>query len=148
MTRIVGTPRNRSVYAAAMIRIGVKTGPGKLRATAITSASIKTSTSATQKIAMLRTNFCKITGNDDLNSEASKNDCLISGHPGERTTMIARSVKKISVLPTATQTLRAVASPPPRTLGHRPPPDGIGGTPPEVNGMSGLGLGCPIGATS
>ena len=93
------------------------------------SAKIKTNTSATQKMKMLRTNLRKINGNDALNSAPLKNDSLISGHPGERTTTKASSPKKIRVLATAIHTLRALASPPPRTLGHRLPlPGGIPGS--------------------
>jgi len=50
----------------------------------------------------------------------------------------------MTVLATPIQTLRAVASPPPRIFGRRPPADGIGGTPPDVSGTSGIGPGCPI----
>src|SRR5207253_3821188 len=113
------------------------TGPGMIQATASSNAKIKTSTSATQKMKTFRTNFCRITGKDALNSDASKNDCLISGQPGERTTTRARRPKKMTVLATPIQTLRAVASPPPRIFGRRPPADGIGGTPPDVSGTSG-----------
>jgi hypothetical protein len=74
-----------------------------------------------QKMKMLRTNFCKIKGNDERNSAALKNDSLIAGHPGDRTTMIARNPKKMTVLATATQTFRALESPPPRIFGQRSP---------------------------
>jgi hypothetical protein len=52
--------------------------------------------------------------------------------------------KKMTVLPTAIQTFRALESPPPRIFGRRPPLDGIGGTPPDVRGTSEVGPACPI----
>jgi hypothetical protein len=81
-----------------------------------------------QKMKMLRTNFCKITGKDARNSAPLKNDSLISGHPGDRTTMSAMNPKKMTVLATAIQTLRALESPPPRIRGRRSPDPGTRGS--------------------
>ena len=49
ITRIVGIPRNRSVYAIASARIGKKTGPGSDRRTARKSAAGRISASDVQK---------------------------------------------------------------------------------------------------
>ena len=93
------------------------------------SAKIKTSTSATQKMKMFRTNLRRIRGNDALNSATLKNDSLISGQPGDRTTISASKPKKMNVLATAIHTFRALVSPPPSRRDRRlPDPGGIRGS--------------------
>src|SRR5439155_16065357 len=60
---------------------------------------------------------------------------------GDRTTTIVRKPKKITVLATAIQTLRWLASPP-RIRSHRlPPPRGVRGSPGPRSGNSASGVG-------
>ena len=66
MTRIVGTPRKKSAYTIARARSGKKTGPGRLRRTAIRSANGRMRHSAIRKILQLRRNALAISGNEDL----------------------------------------------------------------------------------
>ena len=66
MMRIVGTPRKKSAYAIASARSGKKTGPGRLRSTAIRSANGRMRHSAIKKISQLRRNALAISGSVDL----------------------------------------------------------------------------------
>src|SRR3954452_6354051 len=116
---MVGTPRNRSVYAMAIARSGKNTGPGRLRSTAIPSASARMSTSATRKIFTSSQNADRTSGNQARTSSPLKNFCLTSSHPGERTTRIVISVKTTIVLSRPTATFRP--APPPRIRDPRSP---------------------------
>ncbi len=61
---------------------------------------------------MLRRNPSRIFGNASSNTSRSKKASFTEGHPGEFTMRIAATVKKITVLATATQTLRCSVPPP------------------------------------
>src|SRR5919204_6565121 len=86
ITRIVGTPRNRSVYAIASARKGKKTGPGRLRKIATKSANTSTTASAIKKIRTFSANASAMSGNASLKIDPSKNARWTSGQPGEVTT--------------------------------------------------------------
>src|SRR3954469_3158518 len=107
MTRIVGIPRKRSVYATASSRKGNSTGPGSPRRTAIPSAKTRISASAIRKIRMFSRKARATSGNESTKSCRSKKAFRTSGHPAERTIAKTTIAIKTSVLATATPTLRA-----------------------------------------
>src|ERR671915_302823 len=121
MTRIVGMPRNRSVYPTASARIGKNTGPWRLRRTAMKSPSTRMKTSAIRKACTLMRNFSAIWGNDSRKTCKSKNRWRISGHPGEFTTSSTSTVTKTAVEIRAMTTPRRPSVPPPRMRERRSP---------------------------
>src|SRR5918996_858981 len=126
MTRTVGIPRNRSVYATARARIGKNTAPDRLLITAMKSANTRMNTSASRKACTLSRNRRAISGNDSRNTSTFKKDLRTSGQPGEFTTTRARAVKTTAVLTRATATPRRPSTPPPRILERRSPASGAG----------------------
>src|SRR5262249_5265284 len=111
ITRIVGTPRQKSAYAIASARSGKNTGPGRLRITASTSANARISTSAMQKIFTLSRNARAISGIDLQNSSQLKNVVRTSGQPGACVTTTTRTTKKTTVLASAIATPRGPPAP-------------------------------------
>src|SRR5215208_3147187 len=103
------------------MRIGKKTGPGRLRSTAITRAKARMNTSATQKILMLSQKARRISGNDSRKISGLKNAALTSGQPGALVITRTRTAKKTTVLTSAIATLRESALIPPRILDRRSP---------------------------
>ena len=67
----------------ASARSGKKTGPGRPRSTAITSAKTRMNTSQTRKIFTFSTNARAMSGNELEMSPQSKNAFLTSGQPGD-----------------------------------------------------------------
>ena len=61
-------PRKTSVYAADRKRSGKKTGPGRPRRTARTSAQTRMNTSAIRNSFTFVPNCSRMSGNDSLNS--------------------------------------------------------------------------------
>src|SRR5437667_2831488 len=87
-------------------RSGKKTGPGRLRTTARTSARTRMNASAIMKIFTFSRNAREISGIDALNSVQLKNVRLTSGQPGACVIATASTVKNTTVLSTATVTPR------------------------------------------
>jgi hypothetical protein len=112
ITGIVGTPRNRSVYAIASARIGKNTGLGRLRRTAITKAKTSTTASAIRKIRTLRRKASAISGNESLKTAPLKKASRTSGHPGDVTTTTTMAAKRTTVLTSAIATEREPSAPP------------------------------------
>src|SRR5439155_15628616 len=104
MTRIVGIPRNRSVYTTAINRSGKNTEPGRLRITAISSANARMITSQIMKYSMLRTNFFAMSGKVSRNSLPLKNACFTAGQFEECTTTHQMAPNTTTVLTTAMAT--------------------------------------------
>src|SRR6266487_1594060 len=104
MTRIVGTPRNRSVYITAIARKGKNTGPGSPRSSAIRSAATRISASAIRKILMLTRKARAISGNESTKICPSKNAFLTAGQPAELTTAKTTTAATTSVLASAMAT--------------------------------------------
>src|SRR3970282_1014264 len=86
--------------------MGKKTGPGRLRSTASARAKTRIKTSATRKIFTFVQNAERMSGNDFSNCSRSKNACLTSSQPGERTTTTATTATRPAVETRATATLR------------------------------------------
>src|SRR5258705_3391779 len=87
-------------------RIGKKTGPGRLRTTARTSARTRMNASAITKILTFSRNAREISGIESLNSFQLKNVRFTSGQPGACVIATASKVKKTTVLSRATVTPR------------------------------------------
>src|SRR5919198_2220118 len=104
MTRIVGSPRNRSMYMTAIARSGKKTEPGRLRRIARNNAKARITASHIRKYWMLRTNFDATSGKESRNSWPLKKACFTAGQLGDRATAQAISPNTTIVLTTAMAT--------------------------------------------
>src|SRR5882724_3186615 len=87
-------------------RIGKKTGPGRLRMSARTSARTRMNASAIMKIFTFSRKALEISGIESLNWFQLKNVRFTSGQPGACVIATATKVKKITVLSRATVTPR------------------------------------------
>src|SRR3982074_3668291 len=87
-------------------RIGKKTGPGRLRRTARTSARTRMKASAIMKIFTFSRNAREISGIEAVSWLQLKNVRFTSGQPGACVIATTRRVKKTTVLSTATVTPR------------------------------------------
>src|SRR5919198_2840355 len=88
----------------ARSRNGKNTGPGRLRSTAMKSATRRMKTSATRKSSTLTRNARRVSGNDSRNCLPLKKACFTASQPGEFTTAIPRAAKSTTVLATAIRT--------------------------------------------
>src|SRR6266545_4346991 len=84
--------------------MGKNTGPGRLRRTAMNSASTRMNTSAIRNSFTFRTNARAIPGRSSVNRSPLKKDRLISGQPGEFTTTRVSTEKNTTVLISAIRT--------------------------------------------
>ena len=107
MTRIVGIPRNRSMYTIARARIGKKTGPGRLRMIARPSPSTSTIVSAITNATTFLPNFRRMSGKLSRNTSPLKNASRNASHPGALTISAPSTVSTTTVLASAMSTPRA-----------------------------------------
>jgi len=99
---INGMPRNRSVYPAAMILKGRKTGPRSVRVSATARPNTRMSSSATISTRMFNQSPSRIRGSASRPMSRLKNPCRTRGHPGARVTARYSTSAVTSVLATAT----------------------------------------------
>src|SRR5256714_13164291 len=106
----------------AIARSGKKTGPGRLRSTASSSASARMNTSATRKYSMLRTKARAMSGTERANSSPLKKACSTAGQFAECTTAHHIANATTTVLATAMATPAAPSLRPvlPRMRDRRP----------------------------
>ena len=88
----------------ARARSGKKTGPGRLRSTAITSAKTRMNTSQTRKIFTFSMNARAMSGNELEMSPQSKKVRFTSGQPADWVTATITTVTKTAVLSSAIAT--------------------------------------------
>src|SRR5664279_5727187 len=112
-------------------RSGKKTGPGRLRKTARTSARTRISTSAIAKSWMLSQNAATMSGKAFVKTVALKNETWTSAQPGAFTVIHTRIPKTTTVLTSATSVDRRAVRGRPRARSG--PPGGPTASMPPVS---------------